>query len=62
VAENQITALQSANLIECGLADDGVAGDHWSVAIAGCVGFQRRRRYRGRAYVRPTAAPSAAWT
>ena len=27
MAENQIAALQSANLIECGLADDGVAGD-----------------------------------
>ena len=55
VAEGQIAALQSANVIECGLADDGVAGDQFGQSRSPCAWtFSATGNTRARAYVRPT--------
>jgi hypothetical protein len=59
VAQNQIAALQGADVIEGGLTDDGVAGDQ----LVGCHrGAQRGRQYPGRGYSSPIVAPTAAWS
>jgi hypothetical protein len=45
VAQNQIPALETADVIERGLANDGVAGDQ---LVGRHAAAQRRRQYPGR--------------